>query len=375
MFKGRKPGQRSRNGESWRGRLSRRHGASHRRIGRGRGRWGALAVAIVAVLIALLAFSPPLLAAPRGSERAAERSALMSYPGRPIRLIVPFPAGGVPDAVARMLAERLTLTLGAPVEVDNRTGSAGTMAGEVVAKASSDGHTLLFHQSTMLIQQGVDPMPYDVVRDFTPVVRVASAPLFLVVDARLPMHSPEQWLHAVRSSPAAYSFGSGQAGTPAHLYAEYWVRGVRNGVPLVTAKGEAAVVQEMLAGRISACFCSFATVQSHVRSGALRLLGVTGAARSPLAPTVPTLHETGMDGYGSAPWFGVMAPAKTPRAIVARLATALQKVTAEPEVRERLLSAGLTPLEDSPDAFATAIRSESIQWQVILRQAGGPINP
>lgn len=345
---------------------------------RGARGWRPLAGATLAVVVALTTlwvFAPSALAAPRAHERAAERPQQMSYPGRPIRLIVPFPAGGVPDAVARMLAERLTLTLGAPVEVDNRTGSAGTMAGEVVAKASSDGHTLLFHQSTMLIQQGVDPMPYDVVRDFTPVVRVAMAPLFLVVDARLPMRTPEQWLNAVRSSPAAYSFGSGQAGTPAHLYAEYWVRGVRNGVPLVTAKGEAAVVQEMLAGRVSACFCSFATVQSHVRTGALRLLGVTGAARSPLAPGVPTLHEAGMDGYGSAPWFGVMAPAKTPRAIVARLANALQKVTSEPEVRERLLSAGLTPMEDSPDAFATAIRSESIQWQVILRQAGGPINP
>jgi tripartite-type tricarboxylate transporter receptor subunit TctC len=333
-------------------------------------------VVALTALTALISFTTAALAAPpRAGDRAAERPAPLTYPGRPVRLIVPFPAGGVPDAVARMVAERLALALGAPVEVDNRTGSAGTMAGEVVSKASSDGHTLLFHQSTMLIQQGVDPMPYDVVRDFTPVVRIASMPLFLVVDARLPMRTPQQWLHAVRSSPAVYSFGSGQAGTPAHLYAEYWIRGVRNGVPLVTAKGEAAVVQEMLAGRISACFCTYATVQAHVRNGGLRLLGVTGAARSPLAPAVPTLQEAGMDGFGSAPWFGVMAPAKTPRAIVTRLATALQKVMNEGEVRERLLSAGLTPLEDSPDAFATAIRSESIQWQVILRQAGGPVNP
>ncbi|KWR91643.1 Bug family tripartite tricarboxylate transporter substrate binding protein [Cupriavidus sp. IDO] len=293
----------------------------------------------------------------------------ISFPVRPMRLIVPFPAGGVADAIARMLAERLSERLGVPVDVDNRPGAAGTTAGDVVAKASSDGHTLLFHQANMLIQPGLEPVPYDVVRDFTPVARVATMPLFLVIDARLPMRTPEQWATAVKSSPGSYSYGYGQPGSPSHLYAEYAVRGIRNGVPLVTAKGESAVVQEMLAGRISACFCSFAAVQAHVRSGTLRMIGVTGVARSPLAPLVPTLQESGLEGYGAAAWFGVMAPAKTPRAIVARLATELDAVMAEREVRARLLAAGLTPLRDSPEAFATAIRSESIQWQVILRDA------
>ncbi|WP_420994446.1 Bug family tripartite tricarboxylate transporter substrate binding protein [Cupriavidus sp. 30B13] len=313
--------------------------------------------------------APPPAATPTAYTRP------MTFPARPVRLIVPFPAGGVPDAVARMLAERLALRLGVSVDVDNRPGAGGTTAGDVVAKASSDGHTLLFHQATMLIQPGLEPVPYDVVRDFTPVARVATMPLFLVIDARLPMRTPQQWLGAVKASPASYSYGSGQAGSPSHLYAEYAVHGVPNGVPLVTAKGEGAVVQEMLAGRISACFCSYAAVQAHVRNGNLRLLGVTGMARSPLAPAVPTLQESGLDGYGAGAWFGVIAPAKTPHAIVARLAGELDAVMGEREVRDRLLAAGLTPLRDSPEAFATAIRSESIQWQVILRQAGGPTEP
>lgn len=311
-------------------------------------------------------------AAPSG---AAARSASMSFPARPLRLVVPFPAGGVPDAIARTLAEKLTARLGVPVEVDNRPSANGTTAGDVVAKASSDGHTLLLHQSTMLIQSGVEPLPYDVVRDFTPVARVAAMPLFLVIDARLPIRTPQQWIAAVRANPGAYSVGTAQAGTPAHLYAEYAVRGIPNGVPLVTAKGEAALVQEMLAGRISACFCNFAPVQQHVREGTLRLLGVAGSARSPLAPGVPTLHESGLDGYGAGPWLGVLAPAKTPRAIVARLATVLDEVMREGDVGRRLESVGLTPLRDSPEAFATSIRAESIQWQVILRQAGRPVEP
>lgn len=294
----------------------------------------------------------------------------MSFPARPIRLIVPFPAGGVADAVARLLAERLAVRLGVPVEVDNRPGAAGTMAGDVVAKASSDGHTLLFHQANMLIQPGLEPVPYDVVRDFTPVARVATMPLFLVIDGRLPMQTPQQWATAVRSHPGSYSYGSGQPGSPAHLYAEYAVRGNPNGVPLVTAKGEAAVVLEMLAGRVSACFCSYGAVQNHVRNGTLRMIGVAGNARSPLAPEVPTLQESGVDGYGATAWYGVMAPAKTPRAIVARLASELDNVIGEREVRARLMAAGLTPVRDSPDAFAAAIRAETLQWQMLVRQAG-----
>jgi len=129
-------------------------------------------------------------------------------------------------------------------------------------------------------------------------------------------------------------------------------------------------VQEILAGRVSACFCSYGAVQAHARSGAVRLLGVTGLKRSPLAPAVPTLQETGLDGYAAGAWFGVLAPAKTPHAIVARLATELGAVMGEREVRERLLAAGLTPMNDSPEAFAAAIRADQQQWQAILREAG-----
>lgn len=340
-------------------------------------RW-LLCVVAAALGMATALAQPPAIAQlasiPPGTRMEAPARAV-SFPARPLRMIVPFPAGGVADAVARLLAERLALRLGVPVEVDNRPGSSGTTAGDLVAKASSDGHTLLFHQANMLIQPGLEPVPYDVMRDFTPVVRVAATPLFLVIDGRLPMTTPQQWSTAVRSNPASYSYGYGQPGSPSHLYAEYAVRGIPNSVPLVIAKGESAVVQEMLAGRISACFCSWSAVQAHVRSGTLRILGVTGPVRSPLTPQVPTLQESGMDGYGALAWYGVMAPAKTPRAIVARLATELDSVTNERDVRAQLLAAGLTPVHDSPEAFATAIRSESVQWQVILRQAGPRAEP
>ena len=344
--------------------------------------FSAIFAAVFAAILAATALVTGLPAPARAQSSDAAASRPMSYPARPMRLIVPFPAGGVADAVARMLAERLSARLGVAVEVDNRPGASGTTAGDVVAKASSDGHTLLFHQANMLIQPGLEPVPYDVVRDFTPVGRVATMPLFLVIDGRLPMQTPQQWSTAVRANPSAYSYGYGQPGSPSQLYAEYAVRGLANGVPLIAAKGETAVVQEILAGRISACFCSFAAVQTHLRNsggqsgaGGLKLLAVTGMTRSPLAPQVPTLQESGIDGYASAPWYGVMAPAKTPRAIVARLASELDGVTGEREVRARLMAAGLTPVRDSPEAFATAIRSESIQWQVILRQASNGGEP
>lgn len=292
------------------------------------------------------------------------------YPARPLRVVAPFPAGGVPDAVARLLAERLSARLGMPVDVDNRPGSAGTTAGDLVARASSDGYTLLFHQANMLAQPGPEPAPYDVARDFTPVARVAMMPLFLVIDARLPMQTAQQWMTAVKSNPASYSYGYGQLGSPAHLYAEYAARSVGSGVPLVNAKGEGAVVQEILAGRISACFCAFPGVQAHVRAGSLRIIAVTGPARTPLAPQVPTLQESGYDGYSAVIWYGLMAPARTPRPVVGRLASELDGVMAEREVKARLYAAGLTPLRDSPEAFASAIRAETVQWQVILRQAG-----
>lgn len=339
-------------------------------------RWsGTVAVALCTVTALAQPPAVAQLASIPSAMRVETPSRQMSFPARPLRLIVPFPAGGVADAVARLLAERLAQRLGVPVEVDNRPGASGTIAGDLVAKASSDGHTLLFHQANMLIQPGLEPVPYDVMRDFTPVARVAATPLFLVIDGHLPMTTAQQWVTAVRSSPASYSYGYGQAGSPSHLYAEYAVRGMPTSVPLVVAKGESAVVQEMLAGRISACFCSWAAVQSHVRSGALRILGVTGPVRSPLSPQVPTLQEAGMEGYGALAWYGVMAPAKTPRAIVARLATELDSVTNERGVQAQLMAAGLTPVRDSPDAFATAIRSESVQWQVILRQTGPRAEP
>lgn len=354
------------------------------RLWRGNAKLPMLAVRWLSVSMACVVSSATALAQPPAFaqlasippiSRAEMAGRSVTFPARALRMIVPFPAGGVADAVARLLAERLAVRLGVPVEVDNRPGSAGTMAGDMVAKANSDGHTLLFHQANMLIQPGLEPVPYDVIRDFTPVARVAATPLFLVIDGHLPMTTVQQWVTAVRSSPASYSYGYGQPGSPSHLYAEYAVRGIPNSVPLVTAKGESAVVQEMLAGRISACFCSWSSVQSHVRSGALKILGVTGPMRSPVAPSAPTLQESGMEGYSALAWYGVMAPAKTPRAIVARLANELDSVTNERDVRAQLLAAGLSPVRDSPEAFATAIRSESVQWQVILRQAGPRAEP
>ena len=335
-------------------------------------RWSSCAVAISLGMATALA-QPPAIAQlasipPANGMRADAPGRQVSFPMRPLRLIVPFPAGGVADAVARLLAEQLSVRLGVSVEVDNRPGAAGTMAGDLVAKASSDGHTLLFHQANMLIQPGLEPVPYDVMRDFTPVARVAATPLFLVIDGHLPMTTAQQWVTAVRSSPASYSYGYGQAGSPSHLYAEYAVRGMPTSVPLVVAKGESAVVQEMLAGRISACFCSWAAVQSHVRSGALRILGVTGPVRSPLSPQVPTLQEAGMEGYGALAWYGVMAPAKTPREIIDRLQRESSAAVRHPEVAKRLAELGAEAVGSTGAAQEDMLRRQMDQFRPVIRE-------
>ncbi|HVK51240.1 MAG TPA: tripartite tricarboxylate transporter substrate binding protein [Pseudoxanthomonas sp.] len=287
------------------------------------------------------------------------------YPARGIELVIPFPPGGAQDVLARLLAERLTRQMDVPVTVTNRLGASGVLASETVARAPADGHVLLLQQASFAFQPGHEPRAPDPARDLIPVGRVAIAPLFLVIDARVPAQSVAEWQALLRSRPQTYSYGYGAAGSLAWLYTDRASR--QADVPQLAAKGEAAVVQEMLAGRISACFCALPSVQAQVRSGKLRVLATTGDARSALLPAVPTFREAGYDGYETEQWLGLLAPPRTPQAIVQRLAGELRRALTSAEARERLAVAGLVPLADTPQAFAATLRDDASRWHRTAR--------
>lgn len=294
------------------------------------------------------------------------------YPGRAIELVIPFPPGGAQDVLARLLAERLTRQMDVPVTVTNRLGANGTLASETVARAAADGHVLLLQQASLALQPGHEPRIPDPARDLTPVGRVAIAPLFLVIDARIPAQTIAEWLALLRSRPQAYSYGYGTTGSLAWLHTD---RASRQGdVPQLAAKGEAAVVQEMLAGRISACFCALPSVQAQVRSGKLRVIAVTGEARSALLPAIPTFREAGYDGYTAEQWLGLFAPPRTPQAIVQRLAGELRRTLMSADVHERLAVVGLVPLVDTPQSFAATLHDDASRWRRAARLGDIPAN-
>ncbi|MEW1782544.1 tripartite tricarboxylate transporter substrate binding protein [Arthrobacter sp. NPDC080086] len=297
------------------------------------------------------------------------RAELLGYSSQPLRLVVPAAEGSVFDALARALAVQLQQQLGRPANVEDRPAANGMAAGESVARAPSDGHTWLLHQTTFVTQPALEPAPYDPLRDFLPVAMVATLPLFLAVDARLPIGSVADLVALARAESVSVNCGSEALGTWSHLVAEQFVRDYAIHAPHVSLKGEAAVVQQVLAGRMTACFASFPSLAMGMASGQLRLLGVTGAARSPFAPDVPTLREAGLVGFDRSAWVGVFMPARTPKVLSIRAAVELRRALTASDVRATLRAGGFEPEWDAPETFAQAIRRDANHWQTLVHQA------
>jgi tripartite-type tricarboxylate transporter receptor subunit TctC len=291
------------------------------------------------------------------------------YPSQPLRLVVPAAEGSVFDALARALAAQLQQQLGRPAGVDDRPAANGMAAGEMVAHTPSDGHTWLLQQTTFVAQPALEPAPYDPLRDFQPVAMVATLPLFLAVDARLEVGSIAELIALARVESATVNCGSEAIGTWSHLVAAQFVRDYAIHAPHVTLKGEAGLVQQVLAGRMTACFASFPSLLVGVASGQLRLLGVTGRARSPFAPAVPTLREAGLIGFDYSAWIGVFLAARTPKPLSMRAAAELRRALTADDVRATLRAGGFEPEWDAPDAFAQAVRRDAGHWQALVRQA------
>ncbi len=294
------------------------------------------------------------------------------YPRKAIRLIVPFAPGGGNDTVARAIAQSAGASLGQPVVIDNRAGAGGMLGAQLAAKSPPDGYTLFLGG---VGSHAVNPnlharLPYDPVRDFAPITLIASAPSVLVVHPSLPARTLAEFTALAKASPGRINYASNGNGSSAQLAAVLYesMAGVR--MVHVPYKGLAPALVDLLAGEVQAMFSSVVAIVPSIKAGRLRALAVTGKRRAAALPEVPTLDESGVPGYEAGSWYGILAPAGTPQAIVAKLHEAIVHALARPEVRERLVSEGAEVIGSTPQAFAAHITAELARMGKLIRDAG-----
>jgi tripartite-type tricarboxylate transporter receptor subunit TctC len=297
-----------------------------------------------------------------------------SYPTKPIRFLVPFPPGGGNDTMARTFGQKMSERLGQPVVIDNRPGAGGNIGAETAAHALPDGYTIFLGG---VGSHGINPNlmlkpPYDPIRDFAPVSLIASAPMLVVVPLSLPAKSLNDFLHLAKSHPGQLNFASSGTGSIAHLAAELLNSMAKIKLEHVPYKGTGPALTDLLAGRVQVMFNSTVSVMPQVRAGKVRALAVTAAKRSSALPDLPTVAESGVAGYEAASWYGVLAPAGTPRAIVMKLNSEVAQIAQLPEVRERLAADGADPGGNSPEEFGAYIRRELARWKTVIEQAKIP---
>ena len=294
-----------------------------------------------------------------------------AYPERPVRLVVPYSAGGSTDTVARLVGARLTERMGQPFVVDNRTG-AGTIIGtEIVARAAPDGHTLLMATPPLAVNPSLyDKVPYVLEGDFMAVTNVAASSNLLVVHPSVTATSTRELIALLKSNPGKYNYGSSGIGGAGHLAMALFTS--MAGVELVHVpyKGGAPAVADLVAGRLSLMMANLTTAQPHIRSGRLRALGIGTRARSRLFPEVPTIAESGVPGYEANNWNGIVAPARTPKAVIDRLHREIVAVLHESTIAERMAKSALEPIGDTPDEFARYLKEEAEKWGRLIKTAG-----
>jgi tripartite-type tricarboxylate transporter receptor subunit TctC len=302
----------------------------------------------------------------------AQGAAAQSYPSKPIRLVVPFPPGGVADLLARPLAERMSAALGQPVVIENRAGATGTIAGTAVATAAADGYTLLFGTTNEIAMSPTlfKSLPYDPTRAFAPVSPVAEFPNVLVVGPQLGLASLQDLIAFARTNPGKLTFASSGTGSTNHLTAELFqqIAGVK--VTHVPYKGGGPALADLLGGHVDAMFATLPSAMAHIRSGKLRALAVTGERRSPALPDVPTAGEAGARGLVVMTWNGVLAPAGTPAAVIERLQREVKAAIAVDAVRERYATAGAEPMTLTPEQFRDLIARDYGRWARLIKDNG-----
>lgn len=289
---------------------------------------------------------------------------------KPVSLVVPFPAGGTTDVLARALADRLTQTLGQTVIVESKPGAGATLGADYVAKAKPDGYTLLIGAVHHTIASSVyKKLPYDFQKDLTPITTIALVPNVLVVNAATPARNVAELVALAKASKEPLSYGSNGNGTAQHLIGTQFEN--LTGVPLlhVPYKGSGPLTTDLLGGQIAMSFDTMTPLLPHIKTGKLRPLAVTTAKRSPALPDVPTLDEAGLKGFDIGTWFGVLAPAATPKDIVARLSSEMVKIIQSPEFRKRMDEIGAEPIGNSPEQMARQVKDETEKFAKLVKDA------
>lgn len=290
-----------------------------------------------------------------------------TYPTKQIRLVVPFPAGGATDILARAVSQKLAERLGQPVIVDNKPGAGGVLGSDLALKAAPDGYTLLLATtSTHTIAPAVNPkLPYDAFADFTPVAHVGNAPSIMLVPNASPAHTVKEWIAYAKARPGQLNYASSGNGTIVQLTAELFKSQAGLFVVHIPYKGTALAIPDLVSGKLDVLFDSLPSGIPHVREGRLRALGVTSAKRSPLAPDLPAISEV-LPGYESNTWFGVFGPKGLPADVVIKVNQAVNQTVADPEVRDKLARLGIEATGGSPAAFQTLLRAEYDKWRRII---------
>jgi tripartite-type tricarboxylate transporter receptor subunit TctC len=289
---------------------------------------------------------------------------------------VPFAAGGTTDILARVIGQALTKELGQTVIVDNRAGAGGNIGAQFAAKSPADGYTLFMGTvGTHAINQSLyKKLPFDPIKDFAPLTRVAMVPNLLVANPVKPYKNVKELIAYAKANPGKVNFGSSGSGSSIHLSGELFKAMAKVDMVHVPYKGSAPAVTDLLGGQIDVMFDNMPSAIQHVRNGRLRPLAVTTARRSPELPDVPTVAEAGVPGYEATSWFGMFAPAATPAPVVARLNAALAKVLADPEVKKKLAEQGAEPYSEKPEQFAEFIRQETAKWSKVVKDSGASVD-
>jgi tripartite-type tricarboxylate transporter receptor subunit TctC len=297
-----------------------------------------------------------------------------AYPERPVTMVVPFAAGGTTDILARIVGEELSKRLGQQIVIDNRPGAGGNTGTAVVAKAAPDGYTLVMGTiGTHAINSSIyKRMPYDPVRDFAPVTIVATVPNVLVAHPSAPFRTVTELIAYAKANPGKLNFASSGAGSSIHLSGEMFKAMTETDIVHITYKGSGPAVIDMISGQVPTMimFDNLPSSLPQIKAGKLMALGVTSATRTPILPEVPTIAEAALPGYEATPWFGVLAPAGTPKEIIDKLNSEIVAILGMPSVKERLLEQGAEPVGDAPEHFVEVIEADLTKWAALIEKAG-----
>ncbi|WP_458763699.1 tripartite tricarboxylate transporter substrate binding protein [Cupriavidus basilensis] len=294
-----------------------------------------------------------------------------AWPTKPIKLVVGYAAGGATDVIARIIALKLGEQLGQPMVVDNRAGANSNVGAEVVAKSVPDGYTLYVYTIANTINASLyDKLGYDPQKDFEPIGLIARIPNILVVNPKLPVKTLADYIRFAKASQDGITFASSGSGSSIHLSGEMFKMQARLNMLHIPYRGSAPAVTDLLGGQVQSMFDNTPSVLPHVKAGRLRAIAITSAQRSPLLPEVPTVAESGFPGFDVQSWFSLAAPAGTPRPVIERLNSALNKVLAAPDVRQRLQDLAATPEPGSPEQLRRLIAAETKRWHDVVKQSG-----